>query len=496
MSSFRFNSPHCRRGSQATRLADELRGTALGLASSSSLFADAGAQLVADALAERPPPRDYTTTTGKTTGVFRRRSAKASEPPQAGAGNLVTNHSSSMQSEGARLLAIRAGVVVATDGGSSNSSGSDYSAIEVAARKEERTASARISDFLWRRRQERLVDDDDDVDVPETKDDAVLATASMVPATAELPSSGGVAGWLGAAVVALRQAIDSFLPGERTTEDPNKLLADGKTNPEDDHNTAAEGTIPSRGSDAGRGTTGRRRKLDGLNGDCTNSDGDDDSSTTFSQVPLRARVPSLYTLPPPGGSWGAATRTGGDGGGDDGARSTTSNTISGGLFTKLDPAVAARLYSARSVFALRAADVLAVFSPPPPPPPPSPLSPFASSARGNLFRPSTAPPAAAATGSGGRHSRKLSSDALRQHLHTEAEDASRTGLGRPWGLPKWPFPAGGSSGSGRGSGSSSGSGSGGGSGRGGGFTPWSVFSRGRFACRRSASVLLPFVIVF
>lgn len=487
-SSLFISSRH--RGSQAIRLVDELRGTALGLASSSSLFADAGVQLVADALTERPPPRDYTTTPDKTTGVFRRSPSNASEPPQAnggvediphiptasekkkatraGAGNLVTDHCSSLidrQSGETRLVGAHADVdvVVVAAGRSSG----DYSAVEVAAKKEEQTASARISSFLWRRRQERLVDDVNDV--PEPKDPAKLSTGSMMGAVTDEqppPSSssggGGGSGWLGAAVLALRKAIDIFLLGERT-EGPNTLLADGASSDGRNNTTTAVG-IPSeegprktdqvsRVCNTDRGKTGMSKTLDDSNTDCGygGRDGDDDSTTTFSQVPLRARVPSLYTLPPPGGSWGAATRNrggdrgGGDGGGGagDGAGSTTNNTISGGLFTKLDPAVAARLYSARSVFALRAADVLAVFSPPPPVP--VSRSPFEPSAREDisLSRPSTAPPAAAATGSGGRHRRKLSSDALRRHLHMEAADASRTGLGRPWGLPKWPSPTGG-----------------------------------------------------
>lgn len=442
-------------------------------------------QLVADALTERPPPRDYTTTPGRTTGVFRRSPRNASGPPQAngevdeiphtptasekkkamqaGARNLVTSpYSSSIdgQSEEARLVGAHADVDVATV--AAGRSSGDYSAVEAAARKEEQTASARINSFLWRRRQERLVDDVDGV--PGPKDPVKVSTGSMVVAvTDEQPpppssgSGGGGVGGLGAAVLVLRQVIDSFLLGERT-ECSNRLLADG-TNSEDLNTTTTAVSVPSeegqrktdqanRGSIADRGKkTGKSKKFDDSNTDCRDCDrnGDDDSTTTFSQVPLRARVPSLYTLPPPGGSWGAATRTrgeiGGGGGGGDGAGSTTSNTISGGLFTKLDPAVAARLFSARSVFALRAADVLVVFSPPPPPP----RSPFELSAREglSLSRPSTAPPAAAASGSGGRHRRKLSSDALRRHLHVEAADASRTGLGRPWGLPKWPSPTGG-----------------------------------------------------
>ncbi|CAM9793411.1 unnamed protein product, partial [Laminaria digitata] len=154
----------------------------------------------------------------------------------------------------------------------------------------------------------------------------------------------------------------------------------------------------------------------------------------------------------------------GDGGGrGDGTGSTTTTTTntatsSGGLFTKLDPAVAARLRSARSVFALQAADVLAVFSPPPP----LPLALFAPSAREDLpSRPSTAPAAIAGVGQSRHRKNLVSSDpdsdrnhhhhhhhhrrkklssetALRQRLHTDAADASRTGLGRPWGLPTWP----------------------------------------------------------
>ena len=462
------------RGSQAARLADELRGTASGQTSASSALADAGVLLVTDASAERPPPRDYTAgppdrhtirefegqasdrnigafkgsaSDGMTTQGLQRSVNNISDPltksriiddlspttsekctgtvqagGSAGKPAMINNTTSSMQHGGleARPLGTRGGVFAADDD-------SDFSAIEVAAKREELTASARISSFLCRRRQENLVGNN------------VSGTNHAVPTAAAASSSGSV-GWLGAAVLALRQAIDTFLLAEKTKHPKN--LADNEMNPNHNAGAVASGEVnrttdqASHGSFVSRATT-NRSKLDGSNDDGKASDGD--SLTTLSKVPLRARVPSLYTLPPPGGSWGGA-RAGG-GGGADGVGCTSNNTSSG-IFTKLDPEVAARLYSARSVFALRASDVLAIFSPPPPPP----LDDFTLSARGDLSsRPSTAPPAvghgvpaAAMFGHGRSNRRKSSSEALRQRLRAEAAEAFHTGLGRPWGLPKWP----------------------------------------------------------
>ncbi len=484
------------RGSQAGRLADELRRIASGQAAASLAMSDAGARLVADARAEQPPPREYSLHSGASRrrrlygggklsessgGLRRERRGERPECKDRGkesrCNTAVTGPSVAKEAGGGREAgggpgaagsfpgAGAAAITAMTEGGghlggrqagvssavTAVARNAASPSVEAAAGREETAAAARIQLFLRRRR------------LHAEPGEARASTTAPVeaPPSEHSDDSGsgdsyGATDWFAEALRFLQQEIDKFLLGDEAqgsasgdidtvssrlsgASDPARAL-----DPEND-DTHAAASLPEADND--RSADHETAAVESPSSSSSDDDDDDgDLWPEFPPLPLRARAPSLYTLSPPGRSAGARTARGG-GDGDEGATAPsggrsapTAGGDGGGIFTKLDPDVAARLSSARSVFCLRAADVLTAFSPPPLPDP-SPLSAAVeptSRSRGRSSAPSLSPVSASVGGRGDGGgppggSRRLSApDALRRRLRTEAEDASRAGLGRPW----------------------------------------------------------------
>lgn len=268
-----------------------------------------------------------------------------------------------------------------------------FAAVDAAAGKEETAAAVRIQAFLRRRRRDKLTAVSGEEALPETK-----PTSTRKAVDGE--QGRDCHGWFGAAVRHLHQAVDLFLLPKITEAD-------------NDH--------------------ADKKRIDS---ESEHSDDDSCDWPIFPPLPLRARAPSLYTLPAPGcgDSRGTKDRRGTEPG--RGGPTTNGNVVRGensitGVSTKLDPDVAARLSSARSVFVLSATDVLVAFSPSLPPLPPT------SPPRSTLFE-SNINMALAVPGtslSKNSRRRRLSPEGLRKRLRSESEDAGRSGLGRPWGSP-------------------------------------------------------------
>lgn len=443
--------------SQATRLADELRRIASTEVTVSSALEDIGGQLVAESLAERPLPRCYML---PSTGDIHNAVVE-----EAGDEGTTTD---SMKSSINAVAQRKNGLTISlgntgdiTDGGSvedktthaeedvpRRSAANEMAitaAIEVAAGKEETAAAMRIQGFLKRRRKEKL---------------STVSPAEVAPVTTKMSAGSlvddehgsGYHGWLGAAVRCLHHAVDIFLLGGAGTASPdcvpsattsswhNELHPAGgeqrETNDADKANVCsskgADNDHADNRGDAERVTVSEidatKKRSD------SNLEHSDDESCCwpiFPPLPLRARAPSLYTLPAFGSdSWGTKDRRGsGPGGGDP---TSTAHVVNGGkhatdVSTKLNTDVAARLSSARSVFALRATDILVAFSPSLPPPPPRP----SSTPLGADINIALAVPGRSHINSSRR--RRLSSEGLRKRLCRELEDAGRAGLGRSLG---------------------------------------------------------------
>lgn len=482
-----------KRGSQAGRLADELRAIASGQAASSLALSDAGSQLVADALAEKPVPREYALSSSKGNRAFhvpggtsdanlmdndrlsgengdrrsqcwsegeetrnRAAAAAAAEEKPSDAAGMTTDAADTAiggTTEEGQIVRRRRSDVSLAGAGVTTAAAAAGIAIDVAAKEEEVAAAARIQLFLRRRRREArpLVCD--------VSLEGGVAVASATSSVNRLASGGhrrksGTIDWFGEAVRFFRREADNFLHGGEG-QDSSGSGHDSESSPvsatdhpaqELDLYSNADAPAGVSNADDNKCESDNRTTTDDSNTepscDCSDDGGE---WPIFPPLPLRARAPSLYTLPPPGsgGSWKRGARGGERD--DEGAEADDPPPAGAGriegIFTKLDPEVAARLSAARSVFSLRAADVLTAFSPPPPPPPPLSSSLLAASAAApneSLLgrRPSTFPGAEAADRrdrhSGRGSCRMSSSDALRQRLRKEATNTSSAGLGRPW----------------------------------------------------------------
>ncbi|CAM9277017.1 unnamed protein product, partial [Ectocarpus fasciculatus] len=474
-----------RRGSQAGRLADELRLIASGQAAASLALGDAGAQLIADAEAEKPLPREYAlsrsssthdhNTSGRTRGgklqdinyISENDGGERVEAESGGKGLANTaavvvgrndnEHEAvviapetastladkdmlpnSLRAETGNELVPRGSSLPSAAASATGSS----MAIEMAAQEEEIAAAARIQSLLRRRRRqgrlgavpgglskERATVVPVSPSAANSVDDFSIAGSSGSKATAD---------WFLVALRSLRREVDNFLLGGTGVDVIHGGSSDDGSAAPSVSRTEVEAQEPDLGGNAGdSGSDEGTDKADRLDDDSDN-DGDDiepESSKdcpdndwpTFPPVPLRARAPSLYTLPPPSsGSWRRKARHGGD------INERASGVpASKGPFTKLDPEVAARLHAVPSVYCLRASDVLTAFSPPPPP---SRLMASTAASSDSLSgpRPPAIPGTSADRERAGSFRRLSSPDALRQRLRVEAQDASRAGLGRPW----------------------------------------------------------------
>ncbi|CAN0363269.1 unnamed protein product, partial [Ectocarpus sp. 12 AP-2014] len=467
-----------RRGSQAGRLADELRLIASGQAAASLALGDAGAQLIADGKAEKPLPREYALSrsstldhhpSGRTHGgklqdincipenACRERfegnsrgnglanaAAVGNNDNELEAGAIAEETASTLADKG--MLPNSLGAEFVPRGSSLPSAAASVAgssmAIEMAAQEEEIAAAARIQSFLRRRRRQgrlRTVPGG----LSKERETVVPVLPSAGNSSGELCNAGSsrsraTADWFFVALRSLRREVDNFLLGGTGVDVVHGDSSDdGSVAPSASHKEA-ETPEPDLGEKTGgSGSDEGTDKADGVDDD-SNDNGDDtepESSEncpdndwpTFPPVPLRARAPSLYTLLPP--SSGSLRRKPLD-------RSERAPGVpaSEGPFTKLDPEVAARLHSASSVFCLRASDVLTAFSPPPPPPSSTRL--MASTERSSDSLPESrlsAIPGTSAGREGTGGFRRLSSpESLRERLRVEAQDASLAGLGRPW----------------------------------------------------------------
>ncbi|CBN79766.1 conserved unknown protein [Ectocarpus siliculosus] len=457
-----------RRGSQAGRLADELRLIASGQAAASLALGDAGAQLIADAEAEKPIPREYALSRSSSTHdhnpLGRTHCGKLEEinciseidrgdegdsrgKGPANAAAVVVGHNDNEHD----VVVIAPETASIVPNGLAAGTGDEFGprgpslppaavsvagssmAIEMAAQEEEIAAASRIQSFLRRRRRQGRLGI-----VPGGLSTERATVVPVLPSAAnssgELCNAGSsrsraTADWFVVALRSLRREVDNFLLGGTGVD----VVRGGSS----DDGSAAP-SVSDLGENAGdSGSDEDIDKADGVDGDSDN-DGDDtepESSEdcpdydwpTFPPVPLRARAPSLYTLPPPSsGSLRRKPR--------DSSERAPGVPASKGPFTKLDPEVAARLNSASSVFCLRASDVLTAFSPPPPPPSSSRLIASTATSSDSLprSRPSAIPGTSAGREGTGGFRRLSSPEALRQRLRVEAQDASLAGLGRPW----------------------------------------------------------------
>ncbi|CAM9583036.1 unnamed protein product, partial [Ectocarpus sp. 13 AM-2016] len=373
-----------RRGSQAGRLADELRLIASGQAAASLALGDAGAQLIADGEAEKPLPREYALSrsstldhhpSGRTHGeklqdincipendcgeTFEGNSRGNGLATAAAVGHndnehevvLIAGETASTLADKDMLpnsLGVETGHEFVQRGSSlppaaASVTGSSI-AIEMAAQEEEIAAAARIQSFLRRRRRQGRLGT-----VPGGLSKERATVLPVLPSagnsSGELCNAGSsrsraTADWFLVALRSLRREVDNFLLGGTGVDVVHGGSSDdGSAAPSASHKEV-EAQEPDLGeSTGGSGSDEGADKADGVDDD-SDDDGDDtepESSEhcpdndwpTFPPVPLRARAPSLYTLPPPcSGSSRRKPR-------DSGERAS-SVPASNGPFTKLD----------------------------------------------------------------------------------------------------------------------------------------------------------------
>ena len=468
-------SPPCR-GSQAGRLADELRLIASGQVSAALALAATGESLVADAAAEKPLPREYTLPPSTRERARRAAGVKSGEeklPDESDALEEGGSQRPKGPRQGYGVSEKAAGDVGAPAGEPADeeegtgdigndavggamprvsenfaregsglplaSAGAAGAAVEAAAGREEMAAAARIQSFLRRRRRQANLEEVKQVPaVP-------VSSSAVEPFADDQRSTDSLAEWFGVALRRLRREVDMFLLGDEQQEGRASAVdsqaspvqvAGGQAQELDVNNESAASRVPN--ADGG-GSTDDETAGTHSSSESSGYDSDDDWPT-FPPVPLRARAPSLYTLPAPGSSNTGKRKANEVDRADSSAacsiQSTATAVGGGGVFTRLGPEIVARLSSARSVFCLRAADVLAAFSPPPPPRFSSAVGALAAKPRDDSLGPRPSVPEQAVR-NGDRSDRPgsgtLSSpNALRHRLRRDAEEASRAGFGRPW----------------------------------------------------------------
>lgn len=329
-------------------------------------------------------------------------------------------------------------------------------AVAVAADKEKMAAIRRIETFIVRRWRGWSGEPSAVATMAATiqagAESETKATAAAVPMSA---GKGGI-WWLDSAIRSLTQVVDEFLRGDSSSthstansKEP-RLVGTVDESTGSDTQTSADSKVPTgdyRGSSEDPSSSPietSRESIVQIDDDKQGSNDDDDGWPVFPPVPLRARAPSLYTLASPGNSRKNRTERGGGAGGGDGVVSTDDaaqhepeTTIFPSKY-KLEADVSARLSSARSVFGLRASDVLSAFPLPPPSGKenklPLPLKTMIRWRR--VATPATildkTPPARTISGFRGS---LFSPDVLRRRLRSEGYDAARAGLRLPWDFP-------------------------------------------------------------
>lgn len=303
--------------------------------------------------------------------------------------------------------------------GASAATGTDRVAITMAAEKEEIAAAKRILVFLRRRlRNRRFKGSGAGTTSVDSTGVRIDAPSRSAKADAYVCDHGS--GRLGAATHTLHEAVDFVF----------------NRNPSSGPKTSSTKFTPSSSSreqrpeyekclEASREISDDTAKVRGRSK--INNDNDETSDTIasdsineashssgveFPPVPLRARASPLYTLP------ASLVIRGGSSGNH---YTTSSDKTKVDRVTELNRDVATRLSAVRSVFGLRASDVLAAFAPP--------LTSTSTAVQVPRLHTSTPP----ATGRCDSPPRTLSSDALRQRLNAEAKDAFSAGVGQPMG---------------------------------------------------------------
>lgn len=419
-------------GGQAVRLADELRSIASSQVAAGTNLAEWGTQFSRDALAEihgqkMPRSRDIAL-------VPAVKKARPVSAWQEGGGEKTTTtmiiDDVQERKLSGELLQEEAdqGTGKQQERSAVVSRASDTTAIQIAAEKEKIFAAERMTLRLpcWREDNMVNVSVADEVVGQATGETADFFQVESVPGRI------GRDCWLSAAVRLLKQTVDLLLFGEvgadghvdqATAAAPTPMLSRSACDAE----LAIDGAIKGVCNDMQK--SGTRKAIDprqsdtelatsdethGSSDDDDSNNSDDDSAhQVFPPLPLRARALSLYTFSPPGDERNLRPFASAHYDAGDRVRGIT-------RLEKLDPDVAARLSASRSVFALRAADVLFAFPPSqaPRPPPASVLAAAVSHSR-----PSTAPRAFRHHISRAIRRVAMPSDALHHHLTTAVSSA-------------------------------------------------------------------------
>lgn len=407
------------RESQAVKLADELRCIASSQANAAAAMAQAGAQLVDEALAEvedfpmasLPPSSNVNDTVpgAETEDTCKRvpYAAIAETPAARFAAELQPDAECTSSSKSDReTVGFRNGAV------------SNATVTTVAAGEEEQRATKRLKAFLIRRWREREA-------VPSAVRKCILGAESEPETKMAEPRNGGKVRWLGSAIRSLRQAVDDFLredtyPQCAQSADPPMVESSTGNSPL----CGLEVTTAEHDGDSDTASTSqseRGNESSALGVDEKDCDEEEDDLPPFPPLPFRAMAPSQYTLPLPGILQKRVLH---------GGRAIIDNTCETETISprQLDVDISSRLSSARSVFGLRATDVLSAFSLCPP--------------RKNIVTQwQSVTPAAGdwstACKASGYRTTSSSPDVLRRRLQSEAHHVAHAGLRQPWdSLPR------------------------------------------------------------
>lgn len=380
-----------RRESQVTKLTNELRCIAASRARASTLITEAGAHFVAEASTEEPPRRGFIPLYGH---------RQTCEGKQIlGKTPLIEDDLSTIEKKS---------VTVA-----------DRVAISMAVEKEEIAAAKRILAFLRRRLRNRPVKGFG-AGTASVNSTGVRTNAPYRSAKTDAYACDQGSGRLDAAIYTLHEAVDFVVrrnPSSRSKTSSAKFTPSASSHehrPEYSKYSKSSREISDDTAKV-RGRSKNNNDIDEISdtivSDYTN-EAPHSSGVEFSPVPLRARASSLYTLP-------ASLVIRGGGSGNHYTMCSDKTKID--RFTEINRDVATRLSSVRSVFGLRASDVLAAFAPP--------LTSTSTAVPVPRLHTSTPP----ATGGCGSPPRTPSPDALRQRLNAEAKDAFSAGIGQPLG---------------------------------------------------------------
>lgn len=389
---------------------------------------EAGAQFVAGASTEEPPRRDsiplhgyHQTCEGKQI---------LGKPPVIEDASTIDDvgavvELSTVENKNVNVAAARQDRQQYSTEGASPATGTDCVAIVMAAEKEEIAAARRILAFLRRRLRNRPVKGSG-AGIASVDSTGVLIDAPSRSAKADAYVGDQESGRLGAAIHTLHKVVDFVFhrnPSSGPEKSSTKLTLSSSSHEHRPQNIKCPEASRKVSDDTMR-VHGRSRidnDDDETSGTIVSESIDeapDSSWVEFPPVPVRARVPPLYTLP------ASLVVRGGRSGGSGNHYTMCSDKTKIDRVTELNRDVATRLSSVRSVFGLRASDVLAAFAPP------------ITSTSTVLQVPRLRTPTPPTTGGCDSPPRKPSPNALRLRLNAEAKDAISAGVGQPWGFSR------------------------------------------------------------